>query len=184
MSTFNFCFYHDPCRSCDGWAAAMAVHNFTKGKVTLLGLNYNQDIPSIDYTDSTVYIVDITPNDIRPLFPILQKVKELHIYDHHKGAGSTLEHLQEYALANNLSHKLFIEFDENRLPYFERYSFQCFSMDLRISAAVDSMEWFWVLSYLASLVDRVLRKNDILWNQATKPDANNIIPSKRNRTRL
>jgi hypothetical protein len=108
------CFYHDPCRSCDGWAAAMAVHTYTRRRALLFGLNYNQKLPKVNCIDSTIYVVDITPNDIKPLLDILEVCKELHIYDHHEGAGDSLQEIQAFANAKGLDSKLKIIFDTKR----------------------------------------------------------------------
>src|SRR5574343_615186 len=110
----NICFYHDPCRSCDGFAAAMAVNIFYDGDVTLHGIGYNSSIPALDYINAEVYIVDFCPNDITELFPILQVCKKLYIYDHHEGAEQRLKVLQKWVDRHNLKGSLKIIRSEER----------------------------------------------------------------------
>lgn len=110
----NFCLYHDPCRSGDGFAAAMAVHIFLEGDVTLIPINYNAEIPALNYINAKVYIVDFCPAVIEQLYPILQVCKSLYIYDHHESAKESLNKLQEWVNLNNLTKRLKVIFDTQR----------------------------------------------------------------------
>jgi oligoribonuclease NrnB/cAMP/cGMP phosphodiesterase (DHH superfamily) len=92
-----------------------AFYNCADCKVNMVGITYNQLLPKLDYKDAIVYIVDMFPNNVQELYPILESCAELHIYDHHVGSvAKAIGILKAWAVQEGWSDKLDIIYDTTR----------------------------------------------------------------------
>ena len=99
--TKNICIYHDNCA--DGFTAAILIHRYLKGDVTLIPAQYGEPPPNLKSlnTIDNLFIVDFSyPQEI--LLAMKAEVKQMVVLDHHKTAEAQLADLD------------FANFDQNK----------------------------------------------------------------------